>query len=68
MLPVYLHMHSLQTNYDFTISVIHYPYLMTTSNIIPLNQHKFEILNQNNEARRQLGGEYAYEQIYSTMF
>ena len=61
-------MHSLQTNYDFTISVIHYPYLMTTSNIIPLNQHKFEILNQTNEARRQLGGEYAYEQIYSTMF
>ena len=61
-------MHSLQTNYDFTISVIHYPYLMTTSNIIPLNQHIFEILNQNNEARRQLGGEYAYEQIYSTMF
>ena len=61
-------MHSLQTNYDFTISVIHYPYLMTTSNIIPLNQHKFEILNQNNEARRQLGGEHAYEQIYSTMF
>ena len=55
-------MHSLQTNYNFTISVIHYPYLKTISKIIPLNQHKFQILNQNKEARRQLGGEYAYEQ------
>ena len=61
-------MHYLQTNYDFTISVIHCPYLKTTSNIIPLNQHKFEILSQNKEARRQLGGEYAYGQIYTTMF
>ena len=55
-------MHSLQTNYNFTISVIHYPYLKTISKIIPLNQHKFQILNQNKEARRQLGGEYGYEQ------
>ena len=55
-------MHSLQTNYNFTISVIHYPYLKTISKIIPLNQHKFQILNQNKEARRQLGGEYAYKQ------
>ena len=53
-------MHSLQTNYNFTISVIHYPYLKTISKIIPLNQHKFQILNQSKEARRQLG-EYEYE-------
>ena len=55
-------MHSLQTNYNFTISVFHCPNLKTTSKIIPLNQHKFQILNQNKEARRQLGGEYGYEQ------
>ena len=59
-LPVYLYMHSLQTNYNFTISVIHYPYLKTISKIIPLNQHKFQILNQSKETRRQLG-EYEYE-------
>ena len=53
-------MHSLQTNYNFTISVIHYPYLKTISKIIPLNQHKFQILNQSKEARHQLG-EYEYE-------
>ena len=29
---------------------------------IPINQHKFQILNQNKEARRQLGGENAHEQ------
>ena len=40
-LPVCLHMHSLQTNYNFTITVIHYDYLKTLSKIIPLNQHKF---------------------------
>ena len=34
-------MHSLQTNYNFTITVIHYHYLKTLSKIIPLNQHKF---------------------------
>ena len=55
-------MHSLQANYDFTVTVIHYPYLKTTSKIIPLNQYKFQILNQNKEARRQPGGEYTYEQ------
>ena len=59
-LPVYLYMHSLQTNYNFTISVIHYPYLKTISKIIPLNQHKLQILNQSKEARHQLG-EYEYE-------
>ena len=57
-----LNMNSLHTNYNFTISVMHYPYLKTISKIIPLNQHKFQILNQNKEARRQLGGEYGYEQ------
>ena len=36
--------------------------MKTTSKIIPLNQHKFQTLNQNKEARRKLGGEYAYEQ------
>ena len=55
-------MHSLQANYDFTVTGIHYPYLKTTSKIIPLNQYKFQILNQNKEARRQPGGEYTYEQ------
>ena len=49
----------LQTNYDFTI---HYQHLNTTSKIIPLNQHKFQILNQNREARRKLGGENTHEQ------
>ena len=53
-------MHSLQTNYNFTISVIHYPYLKTISKIIPLNQHKLQILNQSKESRRQLG-EYESE-------
>ena len=53
---------SLQANYDFKFSVIHQPYLKTTSKIIPHNQHKFRILNQNKEARCQLGGDYAYEQ------
>ena len=48
-------MHSLQTNYNFTISVIHYPYLKTISKIIPLNQHKLQILNQSKEARHQRG-------------
>ena len=32
----------------------------STSKIIPLNQHKFQILNESKEARRQLG-EYEYE-------
>ena len=58
--PVYLHMHSLQTSYNFTISVIHYPYLKNISKIISLNQHKLLILNQSKETRRQLG-EYGYE-------
>ena len=62
MLPVYLHMPSLQINYESKISVIHYSYLKTKSKIILLNQHKFQILNQNKEAGRQLGGEYAYKQ------
>ena len=53
-------MNSLHTNYNFTISVMHYPYLKTISKIIPLNQHKFQILNQSKETRRQLG-EYEYE-------
>ena len=53
-------MHSLQTNDDFKINFIHYSHLKTTSKIIPLNQHKFQMLNQDKEARRQLGGEYAY--------
>ena len=53
-------MPSLQTNYKFTISVIHYPFLKTISKIIPLNQHKLQILNQSKEVRRQLG-EYEYE-------
>ena len=52
----YLYMHSLQTNYNFTISVFHCPNLKTTSKIIPLNQRKFQILNQNKEARGQLVG------------
>ena len=40
-------MHSLQTNYNITISVIHCPYLKTTSKIIPLNQHKLKKLEAN---------------------
>ena len=44
---VYLHMHSLQTNYKFTIIVIHCPYLKTTSKTIPLNQHKLKKLEAN---------------------
>ena len=44
-------MHYLQINHDFTISIIHYPYLKTTSKIIPLK-----------EASGKLGGQYAYEQ------
>ena len=55
-------MHSLQTNYDFILSVIHYPYWKTTSKLIPFNKHKFQISNKNKDARRQLSGEYAYEQ------
>ena len=42
--------------------IIHYLHLKTTSKIIPLNQHKFQILNQNREARRKLGGENTHEQ------
>ena len=42
--------------------VIYYQHLNTPSKIIPLNQHKFQILNQNGEARRKLGEENAYEQ------
>ena len=42
--------------------IIHYEHLKTTSKIIPLNQHKFQILNQNREARRKLGGENTHEQ------
>ena len=42
--------------------VIHYQHLKTTSKIIPLNQHKFQILNQNREARHKLGGENTHEQ------
>ena len=45
-------LHSLKTNYDFTVSVTHYPHLKTTSKLIPLNQQKFQMLNQNKEARR----------------
>ena len=41
---------------------IHYQHLKTTSKIIPLNQHKFQILNQNREARHKLGGENTHEQ------
>ena len=53
----------LQTNYDFTIChSIHYQHLRTTSKIIPLNQHKFQILNQNKEARHKVGREKAHEQ------
>ena len=40
--------------------MIYYSYLKTISKIIPLNQHKFQILNQIKEARHQLG-EYEYE-------
>ena len=39
--------------------VIHYPYLKTTKKSIPLNQHKFQILNQNKEV--EFGGENAHE-------
>ena len=53
-------MRFLQTNYNFTISVIHSPYLKTVPKIIPLNQHKFQILSQSKEARHQLG-EFEYE-------
>ena len=42
--------------------IIHYLHLKTTSKIIPLSQHKFQILNQNREARRKLGGENTHEQ------
>ena len=42
--------------------IIHYLHLKTTLKIIPLNQHKFQILNQNREARRKLGGENTHEQ------
>ena len=47
-------MHALQTNYYFRISVIHYPRLQATLMITPLKQHKFQILNQNKEAKREL--------------
>ena len=42
--------------------VIHYQQLNTTLKIIPLNQHKLQILNQNRVARCKLGGENAHEQ------
>ena len=42
--------------------VIHYQHLKITSKIIPLNQHKLQILNQNREARSKLGGENTHEQ------
>ena len=54
-------MHSLQRNCSFTISVIDYHYLKTTSKVIQLKQPKFQILNQNKKARRHLGREYANE-------
>ena len=47
-------MHALQTNYYFRISVIHYPRLQTTLMITPPKQHRFQILNQNKEAKREL--------------
>ena len=42
--------------------VIHYQHLKSTSKIIPLNRHKFQILNQNREARRKSGVENTHEQ------
>ena len=42
--------------------VIHYQQLNTASKIIPLNQHKLQILNQNRVARCNRGGESAHEQ------
>ena len=42
--------------------VIHYQHLKTTSKKIPLNQRKLQILNQNREDRRKLGGENPHEQ------
>ena len=47
-------MHALQTNYYFRISVIHYPRLQTTLMLTPPKQHKFQILSQNKEAKREL--------------
>ena len=41
--------------------VIYHQYLKTTSKIIPLNQHKFQILNQNKEATQKLSGENTHE-------
>ena len=45
-------MHSLQTNYDLS--------LVTFEDHIK-NNSKFQILNQNKEARRQLGGKNTHE-------
>ena len=42
--------------------VIHYPHLKIRSKIFPLNQQKFQILDQNKEARRKLGEENPHEQ------
>ena len=42
--------------------VIHYQHLKTRSKIIPLNQYKFQTLNQNREARPKLRGENIHEQ------
>ena len=56
----------LCTNYYRPITtlqcVIHYKHLKTTSKIIPLNQHKSQILNQNRRAGRKLGGENVRKQ------
>ena len=50
--------------------VIHYQHLKTRSKIIPLNQHKFKILNQNRETRPKFVGEskHKQQQIYTTIF
>ena len=42
--------------------VIHYQHLKNISKIIQLSRHKFQILNQNREATRKLGGENTHEQ------
>ena len=42
--------------------IVHYLHFKTTSKIIPLNQDKFQTLNQNRDARRKLGGENTHEQ------
>ena len=47
--------------------VIHYQHLKNTGKIIPLNQHKFKILNHTKETRRKFGRQKAHDEQSKSM-